>query len=65
MLISDKLKDFVEVYITADGIDNESDHIPIECNFNSECVYVTEIETQHYSRDASYTAILVYIEQYK
>ncbi len=48
MLISDNLNDIVKVYKTADGIDNESDHIPVICSFNFECAYLTKMETQHY-----------------
>ncbi len=65
MLISDNLNDIVEVYETADGIDNESDHIPVICSFNFECVYLNGMETQHYPRVAWYKPTLVDIGQCK
>ncbi len=65
MLISDNLKDIVEVCKTEDGIDNESYHIPVICSFNCKCTCLTEMQSQHYPRVAWYKATLVDIEQYK
>ncbi len=56
MLISNNLKDIVEVYKTADGIDNESDHIR---SFHFQRACLVKIETQHYSRVACIRASLL------